>query len=54
VIRDPYFGHLGKVSALPPELHKLESESMARILEVEFDGGERATIPRANVEALEG
>ena len=54
VIRDPHFGRLGKVSALPPELKKLESESMARILEVEFNGGERATIPRANVEALKG
>jgi hypothetical protein len=54
VIRDPYFGRLGKVSALPPELKKLESESMARILEVEFANGSRATIPRANVEALEG
>jgi hypothetical protein len=54
IIRDPYFGQLGKVSALPSELQKLESESMARILEVELFGGERATIPRANVEALEG
>jgi hypothetical protein len=54
VIRDPYFGQLGKVSSLPPELKKLESESMARILEVEFAGGAKATIPRANVEALEG
>lgn len=54
VIRDPYFGTLGKVTALPPELHMLESESKARVLEVEFAGGERATIPRANVEALEG
>jgi hypothetical protein len=54
VIRDPYFGQLGTVSGLPSELQKLESESMARILEVELFGGERATIPRANVEALEG
>lgn len=54
VIRDPHFGSLGKVSALPHELKKLESESMARILEVEFANGSRATIPRANVEALEG
>lgn len=54
VIRDPYFGKLGKVSALPPELKKLESESHARILEVEFADGSKATIPRANVEALEG
>jgi hypothetical protein len=53
VIRDPYFGRLGKVSALPPELKVLESESKARILEVTFPDGARATIPRANVEALE-
>lgn len=53
VIRDPYFGRLGNVSALPPELKVLESESKARILEVKFPDGSVATIPRANVEALE-
>ena len=53
VIREPYFGHLGKVSALPPALQKLESESSARVLEVEFQDGTKAIIPRANVEMLE-
>ena len=53
VIREPYFGKLGKVSALPPELQKLESESSARVLEVEFADGSKAIIPRANVEMLE-
>ena len=53
VIREPYFGKLGKVSALPPELQKLESESAARVLEVEFADGSKAIIPRANVEMLE-
>jgi hypothetical protein len=53
VIRDPYFGRLGTVSALPAELKVLESESRARILEVTFPDGGVATIPRANVEALE-
>jgi len=53
VIREPYFGRLGKVSALPPELQKLESESSARVLEVEFKDGSKAIIPRANVEMLE-
>ncbi len=53
VIRHPYFGHLGKVTALPPELTVLESGSKARILEVEFDDGKRAIVPRANVEMLE-
>ncbi len=54
VIRQPYFGRLGKVSDLPPELKKLDSESYARILEVEFGDGSKAVIPRANVELIEG
>jgi len=53
VIRQPYFGRLGKVTELPPELQILESESKARVLEVEFADGERAVIPRANVEMIE-
>jgi hypothetical protein len=53
VIRQPYFGQLGVVSALPSELQVLESESKARVLEVEFDGGGKAMIPRANVEMIE-
>ncbi|MCK4631615.1 MAG: hypothetical protein KAT79_00020 [candidate division Zixibacteria bacterium] len=53
VIRHPYFGHLGTVTSLPSPLQKLESESMARVLEVEFDSGEKAIIPRANVEMIE-
>ncbi len=53
VIRHPYFGRLGKVTDLPSPLQKLESESKARVLEVEFENGERAVIPRANVEMIE-
>jgi len=53
VIRHPYFGRLGTVSDLPAPLHKLDSESKARILEVEFNGGEKAIVPRANVEMIE-
>ena len=54
VIRQPYFGKLGTVSDLPPELHVLDSGSKARVLEVEFPDGVRAIVPRANVEMLEG
>ena len=54
VIRHPYFGQLGKVTDLPAPLHKLESESKARILEVEFADGAKAIVPRANVEMIEG
>ncbi|NOY89453.1 MAG: hypothetical protein GXO93_08745 [FCB group bacterium] len=54
VIRHPFFGKIGKVTNLPAPLQKLESESMARVLEVEFEDGKRATVPRANVEMIEG
>ena len=53
VIRAPYFGRLGKVTELPPELQKLDSEAKVRVLQVEFDDGEKATVPRANVELIE-
>ena len=54
VIRDPYFGKIGSVSALPSEPRVLESGSKARVLEVQFDSGEDVIIPRANVELIEG
>ena len=53
VIRDPNFGRIGSVAALPPEPEALESGSRARVLVVLFENGERATIPRANVELIE-
>lgn len=54
VIRDPYFGKLGTVSALPAEPAVLGSGSKARVLEVKFASGGSAIIPRANVELIEG
>ncbi len=53
VIRHPYFGRLGSVTDLPSPLQVLESESKARVLEVELEDGERALVPRANVEMIE-
>jgi hypothetical protein len=53
VIRDPYFGLIGEVSALPAEPHVLGSGSKARVLEVKFPSGEKAIVPRANVELIE-
>jgi hypothetical protein len=53
-IRRPYFGRIGRVHALPPELRRVESETKVRVLEVEFEqGGAKVTIPRANVEVIE-
>jgi len=54
VIREPHFGRLGTVVELPPELRVLETEAKVRVLEVEFEDGSRATLPRANVEMIEG
>jgi hypothetical protein len=54
VIRQPYFGRLGTVTDLPPELVHLESGSKVRVLKVRFDDGEEAVVPRANVEMIEG
>ena len=53
VIREPHFGKLGHVSELPVDLQQLETEAQVRVLQVEFDGGEKVTLPRANVEAIE-
>ncbi len=54
IIRDPLFGRIGQVSALPPDLQQIETESHVRVLEVGFPDKTRAIIPRANVEILEG
>ncbi len=55
VIREPWFGRLGRVVELPAELRALETEALVRVLVVEFgDDGTRATVPRANVERLAG
>jgi hypothetical protein len=53
VIRDPHFGRIGSVTALPPEPQVLDSGSRARVLEVTFPSGDGAIIPRANVELIE-
>ena len=53
IIREPYFGELGRVSALPVELQELETEAMVRVLEVELEDGNQVVLPRANVEIIE-
>ena len=53
LIREPHFGSLATVVSLPVELHKMESEAMVRVVEVELPGGEKQVVPRANVEIIE-
>ncbi len=52
IIRDPHFGLLGTVSALPEQPAVLGSGSKARVLEVALESGQRVTVPRANVELV--
>jgi hypothetical protein len=54
VIRDPLFGKIGEVSALPADLTRIPTESEVRVLEVKFADGSRAVVPRANIEVIEG
>ena len=54
VIRDPLFGKIGEVSALPSDLTRIQTESEVRVLEVKFPDGARTVIPRTNIEVIEG
>jgi hypothetical protein len=53
VIREPHFGALGQVVALPRELQRIETEAMVRVGEVLLDSGTRAIVPRANLEIIQ-
>ncbi|MEZ5944545.1 MAG: hypothetical protein R3C18_24415 [Planctomycetaceae bacterium] len=52
IIRDPYFGVLAEVAAMPAEPEVLGSGSKARIVQLQTAGGDVVTVPRANVEIL--
>ena len=54
IIRDPLFGKIGQVSALPSDLQQIPTESHVRVLEVTFADGSRTIVPRTNVEVIEG
>jgi len=53
IIREPYFGCLGRVKSLPHGLAMVESEAKVRVVEVACDDGRTAVIPRSNVETIE-
>lgn len=52
VIREPYFGRLGAVTALPPQLMVVDSGTEVRVLRARLEGGEEVLVPRANVEII--
>ena len=53
VIRAPYFGVLGQVTSLPPELREMESGTLVRTAEVKLADGRVVLLPRANLEMVE-
>ncbi|HVT11731.1 MAG TPA: hypothetical protein VHE55_05655 [Fimbriimonadaceae bacterium] len=55
VIREPYFGQLGRVTDLPAQLVVVDSGTEVRVLRAKLDKtGEEVTVPRANVEIMAG
>jgi hypothetical protein len=54
VIREPYFGQLGKVTGLPSQPQTVDSGARVRVLQAELDDGQEVTVPRANVEIIAG
>ena len=54
VIREPFFGRIGRVKTLLSEPQQIETESKVRVLEVEFSDSSIVVIPRTNVEMVKG
>ena len=52
IIRSPYFGKIGEVVSLPPDLKRMESETLVRVAEIKVNG-DNFLIPRANLESVE-
>ena len=52
IIREPYFGLFATVTGMPAELHRIDTEAMVRVAQVQLDNGDLAVVPRANVEML--
>lgn len=52
IIREPYFGKLGKVTGLPAQLQTVESGAEVRVLTARLDDGSEVSVPRANVEII--
>ncbi|MBD3221775.1 hypothetical protein GF314_11095 [bacterium] len=54
VVRAPWFGHRGRVGALPDEPVRVESGARCLVAHVDLDAGVTAVVPRANLEVLAG
>lgn len=54
IIRKPNFGEIARVVGLPVNLAVIETGASVRVVDLELTTGEKTTIPRANIELLEG
>lgn len=54
LIREPHFGELAEVTALPVRPVLIPSGAKVRVAEVRLKSGKIMTIPRANLELIEG
>ncbi|MCX7800138.1 MAG: hypothetical protein N2109_07335 [Fimbriimonadales bacterium] len=54
VIREPYFGRIGRVTELPHQLVEVDSGTLVRVLKARLEDGQEVLVPRANVEILAG
>ena len=53
VIREPHFGQIVEVVALPSEPAQIETEAKVRIAEVQLPDGQTIVVPRANLELIQ-
>mgnify|MGYP001202932963 CR=1 FL=1 len=52
IIREPFFGKIGKVVELPSKLIAIDTETTSRVAKIEFEDGNEEIIPRANLEVI--
>jgi len=52
IIREPFFGKIGKVVSLPAELVTMKSETKVRVAKIKFSNDTEEIIPRANLEVI--
>jgi hypothetical protein len=52
IIREPYFGEIGKVTDLPAKLMVVDSGTEVRVLKAKLSNGSEVIVPRANVEII--
>lgn len=52
VIREPYFGQIGKVTEMPSTLMVVDSGTEVRVLKARLEDDDEVVIPRANVEII--